>query len=231
MPRPIKADVEYFFNEGISNLEDCLRVAFEAALGHGVDKIVIFTGLGKGPRLAVENFLSRDIYRHIRVVAVTFPQGKEFLDEDRNTFTQEISSTEVDFMRLNGVALVRAHLPFDPISAHFRNHGILGQDLTLIGNALSIFCGSMSLCVQATLMACDAGEVILGEHVIALTSDTAILVRAASTARLLTDFIVREILCKPLFLNIGKAERQLTDKEAPGRVSVPSPNQPIQRLP
>jgi hypothetical protein len=65
----------------------------------------------------------------------------------------------------------------------------------------------MSLCVQAVLMACDAGEIEIGEHVIVMTSDTALLVRAAPTARLLTDFIVRQVICKPTFLTVTKAEK------------------------
>jgi hypothetical protein len=56
-------------------------------------------------------------------------------------------------------------------------------------------------------MASDAGYVSLGEHVIAMTSDTSILVRAAGTSRFLTDLIVREILCKPVLLTIGKSEK------------------------
>jgi hypothetical protein len=55
-------------------------------------------------------------------------------------------------------------------------------------------------------MASDAGFIELGEHVIAMTSDTSILVRAAGTSRFLTDLIVREILCKPVLLTIGKSE-------------------------
>jgi hypothetical protein len=57
--------------------------------------------------------------------------------------------------------------------------------------------GSMSLCVQAVLMASDAGRVNRGEHVIALTSDTAILAQSAPTRYMLTEFAVREVLCKP----------------------------------
>jgi hypothetical protein len=45
----------------------------------------------------------------------------------------------------------------------------LAQDLSIVGNALNIFCGSISLCVQAVLMACDAGEVEIGEHVVVMT--------------------------------------------------------------
>ena len=64
----------------------------------------------------------------------------------------------------------------------------------------------MSLCVQAVVMACDAGEVARSEHVIALTSDTAILAQAAPTRYMLTEFAVREILCKPAIYTIGRKE-------------------------
>lgn len=205
MPNSISGAVEYFFEEGKTNLVECMRVAFDAATRRQVKTIVVFTGIGEGPKLALRDFCSQRCYEGIRIVAVTFPRGK-YRDI-------EISEENREFLKLHHVPVIRAHLPFDPINAHFKNHGILGQDLTLIGNALSIFCGSMSLCVQAAIMACDAGEVELGEHVIAMTSDTAILVRAAPTARLLTDLIVREILCKPLSLTIGKKEKSLVPAE------------------
>jgi hypothetical protein len=70
------------------------------------------------------------------------------------------------------------------------------------------------LCVQAALIACDAGEVEQGEHVIALTSDTAILVRSSPTERLLTDFIIREIICKPMSLTVSKSENRLPSSSA-----------------
>jgi hypothetical protein len=56
-------------------------------------------------------------------------------------------------------------------------------------------------------MASDAGHADLGEHVMAMTSDTSILARAAGTERFLTDLIVREIICKPVLLTIGKSEK------------------------
>jgi hypothetical protein len=218
MPNAISGAIEYFFEEGKANLTDCLRIAFDQATRRQVKKIVIFTGLGEGPKIALRDFCSQPCYEGIKIVAVTFPNGKY---QDSN-----ISPEDRELFRKNNVPVVRAHLPFDPIDAHFRNHGILGQDLTLIGNALSIFGGSMSLCVQGAVMACDAGEVELGEHVITMTSDTAIVVRAAPTARLLTDLIVREILCKPFSLTIGKKESGILPAEETGPTiegTVPKP--------
>jgi hypothetical protein len=161
-----------------------------------VKKIVIFTGTGDGIRAASENYLSQEQYADIRIVAVTFPHGHKY----------DIPDTDSKWIASQNIPLVRAHLPFDPIKAQYQGYGVLGHDFSLLGNLLTIFGGSMSLCVQAVLMACDAGIVRKGEHVISLTSDTAILVRSAPTSHLLTDFIVREIFCKSVVMDISKKE-------------------------
>lgn len=211
MPSSYTGVIEYFFHEGKENLEDCLRIAFETAVSRDVKTIVIFTGVGEGPRIAVERYLSQPIFKEIELIAVTFPYGQRFKDGAR----VEMSPETRDFLAKNGIPLLRAHLPFAPITAHYRHHGILGQDLTLIGNALSIFGGSMSLCVQAALVASDAGYLQLGQHAICLTSDTAILARTSPTQDFLTDFIVREILCKPMTLTVVKHEGRLTPPPEP----------------
>jgi hypothetical protein len=187
----------YFWQEGKPNLHACLQIAFEAAKKHEVQKIVIFTGAGDGIRAASEDFLSQEQYADIRIVAVTFPHGHKY----------DISEVESNWIVSQNIPLVRAHLPFDPIKAQYQGYGVLGHDFSLLGNLLTIFGGSMSLCVQAVLMACDAGIVRQGEHVISMTSDTAILVRSAPTSHLLTDFIVREIFCKSVVMNISKKEK------------------------
>jgi hypothetical protein len=208
MPNLINSGIDYFFHEGKENLEDCLRPSFEAAVRRNVRKLVIFTGIGEGPRIAIEKFRSQDCFADIKIIAVTFPCGQRF-KEDKSV-QREINRQDRQFFADNQVPILRAHLPFNPIAAHHRHHGLLGQDLTLIGNALSILCGSLPLCVQAALIACDAGEVEQGEHVIALTSDTAILVRSSPTERLLTDFVIREIICKPMSLTVSKREERLS---------------------
>jgi hypothetical protein len=139
------------------------------------------------------------------LIAVTFPSQTQFSAGEPSEHS--ISPDTERILSSRNVPVVRAHLPFDPIRTHYAGQGVLGQDFGLIGNALRIFGGSMSLCVQAVLMASDAGLVGLGEHVLAMTSDTSILVRAAATSRFLTDLIVREVICKPLFLTVGKAEK------------------------
>jgi len=199
MPDCFEHNTTYFWQEGRSNLHECLRIAFAAAKEHEITKIVIFTAVGEGVRVAHQDFISQEQYEHIQLVAVTFPHGHPHPDD--------LSKDDEKWMSARSIPLIRAHLPFDPIRAQYRAHGILGQDFGLLGNVVNIFGGGMSLAIQAVLMACDAGQVNKGEHVISLCSDTAILVRSAPTSDLLTDFIVREIFCKAVFMDISKKEK------------------------
>ena len=191
--------------EGKGNLARCLAATFAAALAHQVGKVIIFTSAGQGVLMALDEYRSLEQYADIELIAVTFPSQSQFSAGDPSEHT--IPPEHLRIFSESRIPVVRAHLPFDPIRTHYAGHGILGQDFGLIGNALRIFGGSMSLCVQAVLMASDAGHVGLGEHVIAMTSDTSILVRAAGTEKFLTDLIVREIICKPVLLTIGKSEK------------------------
>jgi hypothetical protein len=205
MTETFKYSTEYFLQEGKENLTKCLEATFEAAVAHNISKVIIFTSAGKGVKMAIQDYCSQEKYSQIKVIAVTFPSQTKFTAGD--PAEHFIPSDMCDYLASQNVPIVRAHLPFDPIRSHHEGHGILGQDFSLIGNALRIFCGSMSLCVQAVLMASDAGHADLGEHVMAMTSDTSILARAAGTERFLTDLIVREIICKPVLLTIGKSEK------------------------
>jgi hypothetical protein len=220
--------------EGKENLRECLRAAFGAAQRHNIGTLVVFTGEGLGIKVALDEFCTDVANSRVRLVAVTFPAGKAFTDAAGNPILVEIPATLRAEMQAKGIPLVRAHLPFDPISPMFSSRGVLGQDLSLVESALNVFGGSMSLCVQAVLMACDAGELVPGDHTIALTSDTAILAQAAPTANMLRGLAVREILCKPAIYSIGRGEsvEQLTmplglsePKPVQGQVLLPERNE------
>lgn len=224
--------ITYFLREGRDNLRECLRIAFDAAKNHSIDKIVIFTSEGLGIRIALEEFCPEPEFRDLKLVAVTFPAGKPFTDADGNRLRVEIDPQLRQLMAERDIPIVRAHLPFDAITPTRSNSGVLGQDLSLVENALNVFGGSMSLCVQAVLMACDAGVIDLAEHVIALTSDTAILAQAAPTNDMLNHFAVREILCKPAIYSIGRGESadQLT-LEPSHKPTVTIEGKPVSGLP
>jgi hypothetical protein len=206
MQKQFTAPTLYFLQEGRENLRECLKVAFQAAKQHNVSKIVIFTAVGEGVRIALDSFCSLPEYSKIKMVAVTFPAGKTFTNKSGENLSVSIAPEDAALFAQHGVPIVRAHLPFDPIAPYYRDRGVLGQDLTLVGEALNMFGVSMALCVQAVSLACDAGAVGLGEHVISLTSDTAILAQASSTRRMLGQLVIREVLCKPAVLSVSRRE-------------------------
>lgn len=208
MQKQFTISATYFLQEGRDNLRKTLRIAFRAALLHKITKVVIFTAQGEGVRIAVDEFLSQPEYQHIRIIAVTFPKGKHFTGKDKRSVLVEISAEDEAKFREHDIPILRHHLPFDPISSPYSERGSLGQGLSLVADALNIFGGSMSLCVQAVTIACDNGDVKLGEHVVSLTSDTAILAQATSTGRMLKELIIREVLCKPAILNVTRRESQ-----------------------
>jgi len=201
--RSFQAPITYFYEEGKANLEECMKLSFEASLAHDIKKLVIFTAVGEGVKLAIEEYLGLAEYSETQVIAVSFSNGRVPVN---------ISAEDEDLFRSKGISIVRAHMPFNPILGTFQERGV-AQGLSLLASVLETFCGSMSLCVQAVLMACDAGHVEPGEHVIALTSDTSVLVRACPTTYFLSDFIIREVLCKPVLLTIGKREGQPENDE------------------
>ncbi|HWZ44672.1 MAG TPA: hypothetical protein VNW97_14445 [Candidatus Saccharimonadales bacterium] len=206
MANHFTAETVYFLQEGKTNLSECLEVAFRSAVHYKIKKLVIFTSEGLGVRKSVEEFLPLEKFREIKIIAVTFPAGKKFKDKDNRIFAAGISDSDRALFQSQNIPVLRAHLPFDSVQATWKHHGVLGQDLSLVGDALCMFGGSMSLCVQAVAIACDSGEVAEGEHVIALTSDTAILAQSAPTTRILCDLVIREILCKPAIYSIGRGE-------------------------
>jgi len=216
MIRQFTAPVTYFLQEGRDNLSECLQTAFRAARNHSIEKMIIFTARGEGVVRALDDFCTQPKFADVRLVAVTFPVGQPFKDAEGNSIDYEIKDEVKERFRKHSIPLIRAHMPFDPIFSQHGDRGVLGHDLSLVESALNAFGGSMSLCIQAVMIACDAGVVGWGEHVIAMTSDTAILAQAAPTRRMLSDLAVREILCKPVIYSRGrgeKADQMLTAQE------------------
>ena len=145
----------------------------------------------------------------MKVVAVTFPAGRIFKNESQETLDVRIDDETLRMMASKDVPLVRAHLPFDLMEPGPALSAKVGGSFNLLAEALNMFCGSMSLCVQAIALACDAGCVESLEHVVALTSDTAILAQSANTQQMLSRLIIREVICKPAVLTIGRKEERL----------------------
>src|SRR5579859_4075707 len=122
----------YFLQEGRDNLRNCLQVAFASAKQQNVSKIIIFTARGEGVRIAVESFWSQPDFSGIKLVAVSFSNGKLFTDKEGNKIEAKIASEDAQFFRQRNIPVVRGHLPFDPITPFYKSNGMLGQDLSLV---------------------------------------------------------------------------------------------------
>ncbi len=189
------SQIVYFDGEGRDNLPSVLRVV-KKALKKREDlrslKLVIFTSFGEGPLLAYNELSGFDL----RIVAVTFPIDFCVKRQDGSSMFPRIPPKLLKFF--SGVeikVLSPAPLPFDQIeNLEFHN-----QQMKTIRQAISIFGGGFTLCLQAVIRACDAGEVGCGERVLAMSGDCAAIVTASTTSGFLGSggLAVNEILCKP----------------------------------
>jgi hypothetical protein len=206
MEKHFIAPTTYFLQEGKENLDECLRVSFQAAKNQNIGTIIIFTARGDGIKKALAEYCSQPEYAHVRLVAVTFPAGKRFRGADDSFFEVRIADEDRELFDGKKIPIVSAHFPFDGLRGADERTGALARDLHLIADALNMFSGSMSLCVQSVALACDAGHVAIGDHVISMTADTSILATATTTRNMLSNLIIREVLCKPAILTIARGE-------------------------
>jgi hypothetical protein len=213
------SDGLYFREEGKGNLHECLVASMESVVRFGLSKLVIFTAKGDGLDAALRLKEVRPEFDQIQLVGVTFPQGKVFPGREGVHLSTRFEPQLLEELANARVPLVRARLPFDPIWRNYPTSSTVAQELSSFGGVLNIFGGGMSLCVQASLMACDAGYVDWGEHIVVMSADTSVLLQAAPTDHFMTDLIVREIVCKPIFLTVTRKEE--APEPADGQTDMP----------
>ena len=207
------SQIVYFEREGRENLRYVLRVlkkAFRKRQELRSLKLVIFTAMGEGPALAYNELGEFDL----RIIAVTFPVGFSFKQEggEQRVFPRIPPKVKKFFDGVDIRVLQPATLPFDSIEG-LQAHN---DQMQVIKDAITLFGGSFTLCVQAVLHACDAGEVEAGELVVAMTGDCAAIVTGSTTAKFLTagGLSINEILCKPRNLTIAKPKAVATVQPA-----------------
>jgi hypothetical protein len=218
--------VQAFDREGRDNLPSVIKNVknyMRGLMNNGIpypSKIVFFTLKGEGPMLAYNQLSGLEV----TIIAVTFPSTYTVALKDGGTYTPEIPEKVRKFFAGVEIPIVRARLPFDEITgAEFHN-----KEMTLIKSALAVFGGSMSLAIQSVLQATDSGLIPAGEEVIAITSDTALLVTASTTRDFLNPkcgLIVNEIICKPRNFTISRPKPKPVE---PPQISAPDMGSGIQ---
>jgi hypothetical protein len=186
--------IVYFNEEGRENLMAVIKVV-RSRLKKQPQlrnlKLVIFTAYGEGPARA---YSMLEEYEP-KIIAVTCPPDFAVAHGDK-TYKPRIDPKVRKFFNGVGIKVLTGRLPFDTIEG-MDGHN---REMQILRNALSIFGGGVIPCLQAVLQACDMGELEIGEQVIAVSGDWAILVTASTTNAAFTrenGVSINEIFCKP----------------------------------
>lgn len=209
------ASITYFGEEGRENLASVLRVIQRRMKKQPrlqQLKLVIFTAYGEGPARAY-NMLKEF---EAQIIAVTCPPDFT-VKHGEHIYKPEIEPKLRKFFDGVGIRVLTGRLPFDRIEG-MDGHN---RDMQLLRDALSIFGGGIIPCVQAVLQACDMGAVTIGEQVIAMSGDWAVLMTASTTSAAFTrdkGISVNEIFCKPSRLDICRLVPALPEPVQEGEV-------------
>ncbi len=217
MNKLAKFETVYLPTEGASSLRACLDATFEGCRALGVRKVIIFTAIGTGPLIAVKDYLSKPENAGMQVIAVTPPAGRAYIADTRNEAPEIVHAGLAPDVRAKlkkaGVGVVSGRLPFKPILGP---NGERADTWHAVEQALSVMGGGLPYCIQATLMACDAGHVVAGERVAAMSADTSIVAWATHSESFLsprTGLIVDVMLCRPRVFDVSKPKHKRTQAQ------------------
>lgn len=190
-----KASSIYYYDDGgKKRIEETVNYAIKRARRSGVRHLVMFTSDGVGPLKAAETLRRR---RSPKIIAVTFPAGQVFADENQELFTTQLAEKERrKELESKGISVVQSTMPFQEVIIP----GTSDPKLDAIQATLGLISPGMHLCVQAVLMATDAGLVQQGEEVVSMCADTAIVATGALSHWMFhpeQGLEIREIICKP----------------------------------
>lgn len=207
-----KEEVTYYFpHEGRDFMEPCIDQTLAYCSKNTIAKVVMFTATGDGPLYASEKMLSQE-FADIKIIAITPPAGKPYKIDPQDP-TKGVARAGIlnparkMVLTSSGINVHSAHLPFKGIQSP---EGHISE-WAKVGEALGILGGGFALCIQAILIACDAGEVDVGERVVALTADTSIVALATRTDSFISPregFLLEHVICRPCKYNISKREHR-----------------------
>lgn len=186
-----------FDREGKQNLAETIRIVARASNEMGIDKILVFTSEGDGIAS-----LHKKLKRFQSLFAVTFPHEMIANDPEKGPFFIGLASAlRRNELRNIGVTIIQGTMPFGPLG-DTQPEWLMGLSM-----GLGILGGGLQLCVQAILMACDAGHLNATERCVVMSADTAVIARAGHSNnffRKSSTLAIEHILCKPQFYQISR---------------------------
>ena len=227
----IDMTTRYFDGEGRPYMNECIQCALRWSVERKIRSIVMFTSTGDGPHYAATNLLPQEEYKNLRLIAVTPPVGKTYYADPRDPTKSAIVAAGIPAARKDellalGVQIIAGQLPFKEMHD---GAGNMRSEWTRVTAAMGVLGGGFALCIQAALMACDAGEIEPGTLACALSADTAITLWASRSDVFLspTDgMIVDHIICRPANYPISRAKhRRFAHLTAASRPSALPPHE------
>ena len=177
-----------FEKVGKHNTEQTLALSLKTARERGIKDIVIATSSGYTPELLGD-------VTGLNIIIVTHVFG--FHEPGVWSLTQK----QVQSWKDKGCKVVTAAHALSGAERSISNkHGGI-YPVQVIADTLRMFSQGMKVCVEIAAMAADAGLVLPKDQIIAIGgtgrgADTAVIMRAANSARVL-DTKIDEVLCKP----------------------------------
>lgn len=189
----------YFNEEGKQNISKTAELSIAKAVEEGIKKILVFTGDGEGPKELKKQLEDGGV--NLQIIAVSFPNLMPLFEKKEDgaikEFFPKTSEEEMkEYLRQNNIELVQAAMPFEDVVIP----GARDSKMRAIKGTLDLLSGGLKLCIQAVLMATDAGAIKPDERIISMSADTSIVTHG-SNSRLLfhptNGLHVDKIICKP----------------------------------
>lgn len=213
----MRLGTEIFQSEGKQNVRAVIRNVAKASNTLGVQKIIIFASSASN---VVK--LRKALPEGALTLVVTFPAGMVAAarGSDEYVLIGMPSTEDRRTLRQMGIPLLQGVMPMRALGE------AVSPAISTMKRVFALLGGGVELCVQAVLMATDAGYLSEGERCIVMSADTALVMRAGNAFRFMqphSKVAIEHVLCKPLTYQISRSAAtpvtEGADSKAPGAVS------------
>jgi len=192
----------YYKSAGRVNTPETTALALKAAAEKNVEYIVVASSSGETARRLINDV-------GIKVVCVTHAHG--YPDPGKSEMPPE---TRRELENLGIKVLTTTHVLSGAERGISRAFGGT-YPVEIIANTLRMFGQGTKVCVEAAVMALDAGFIPYGEPIIAVGgtakgADTALLL-TPSHASSIFETKIHELICKPAYVKSKLIEKNLTE--------------------
>jgi hypothetical protein len=191
MSKGIEERVFYFAKKGSVNTDRALDIALTCCEEKGIRKIVVASSTGK---TALR--LHEKAKPSVQIIAVTYGAGSKYREE------VEAFNRNRETLAKKGVQIVRGLQALSATERAFENkYKSALLPLNIVADTLRMFSQGMKVCLEAAVMAAEAGFITPDEEVVAVGgsgtgADTAVILKPAYAAGMF-DTRFKAVLCMP----------------------------------